>query len=104
MSPDLSCVDGCNNMSFTATVDNSLAACAASWDCQQKSVTILELDEQWDTLDLNLGANQAAPRLTNTLDDLDESLASFMSIATEPPDLTNVHEESCEYIVTSQNE
>lgn len=104
MAPDLSCVDACNNISFTAVVDNPLASSAACWDSRQKSILGLELDQQLSTLNLNLGANQAGPGLTTTLDDLDEFFASFMSIGTKPPGLTDVLEESCEYLATFQNE
>ena len=100
MAPDLSCVDACNNMSFTAVLDNPLAASAACLDSRQKSIIDHELDEQWSTLNLN----QVGPGLTTTLDDLDEFFASFMSVSTKPPGLTDILEESCEHLVTSQNE
>ncbi len=104
MAPDLSCADACNNMSFTTVVDNPLAAGAACWDSRQKSIISPELNEQWSTLNLNLGANQDGPGLTTTMDDLDEFFASFKSIGTKSPGLTDVPEESCEYLVASQNE
>lgn len=75
MAPDLSCVDACNNIPFIEVVDNPLAASAACWDGRQKPILGLELDEQWGTLNLNLGANQAGPGLTTALDDLDEFFA-----------------------------